>query len=86
MLWLNCDDANMPGGRNFHNMATAAGVMDGGWGWGGKFADFNNDGLLDIFTVNGFVTGSPGSQLLVSDPGDGHADQEPRPSMRRIGR
>ena len=58
MLWLNCADANMPGGRNFHNMAQAAGVMDGGWGWGGKFADFNNDGLLDIFTVNGFVTGS----------------------------
>ena len=59
MLWLNCADANMPGGRNFHNVATAAGVMDGGWGWGGKFADFNNDGLPDIFTVNGFVTGSP---------------------------
>ncbi len=59
MLWLNCGDANMPGGRNFHNVATAAGVMDGGWGWGGKFADFNNDGMLDIFTVNGFVTGSP---------------------------
>jgi enediyne biosynthesis protein E4 len=59
MLWLNCEDATMPGGRNFHNMAEACGVMDGGWGWGGKFADFNNDGLLDIFTVNGFVTGSP---------------------------
>jgi enediyne biosynthesis protein E4 len=59
MLWLNCADANLPGGRNFHNIAEEAGAMDGGWGWGGKFADFNNDGLPDIFAVNGFVTGSP---------------------------
>ena len=33
--------------------------MDGGWGWGCKFADFNNDGLLDICALNGFVTGDP---------------------------
>jgi len=59
MLWLNCADANCPGGRNFHNVAEQSGVIDGGWGWGGKFADFNNDGLLDIFMVNGFVTGNP---------------------------
>jgi hypothetical protein len=59
MLWLNCVDAGCPGGRNFHNIAEASGTMDGGWGWGGKFADLNADGLLDIFTVNGFVTGDP---------------------------
>lgn len=59
MLWLNVPDARMPGGRGFRNIAKASGTFDGGWGWGGKFADFNNDGLLDIYTVNGFVTGSP---------------------------
>jgi hypothetical protein len=57
MLWLNCADAACPGGRGFRNIARASGTMDGGWGWGAKFADFNNDGLLDIFAVNGFVTG-----------------------------
>jgi hypothetical protein len=59
MLWLNCADAQCPGGRGFRNIAKASGTMDGGWGWGCKFADFNNDGLLDIYAVNGFVTGSP---------------------------
>ena len=57
MLWINCVDPACPGGRGFHNLAEAAGANDGGWGWGGKFADFNNDGLMDIYTVNGFVTG-----------------------------
>jgi hypothetical protein len=57
MLWLNCADAGCPGGRGFRNIAKASGTMDGGWGWGCKFADFNNDGLLDIIALNGFVTG-----------------------------
>ncbi len=57
MLWLNCLDPLCPGGRGFRNVAEAARTHDGGWGWGGKFADFNNDGWLDIYTVNGFVTG-----------------------------
>lgn len=60
MLWLNCADGACPGGRGFHNVAKVCGTQDGGWGWAGKFADFNNDGLLDVFTVNGFVTGDPG--------------------------
>jgi hypothetical protein len=57
MLWLNCVDPACPGGRGFRNVGEATKTHDGGWGWGGKFADFNNDGLMDIFTVNGFVTG-----------------------------
>jgi hypothetical protein len=57
MLWLNCLDLQCPGGRGFRNIAKTSGTMDGGWGWGCKFADFNNDGLLDICALNGFVTG-----------------------------
>lgn len=60
MLWINCVDPSCPGGRGFRNVAEATHTNDGGWGWGGKFADFNNDGLLDIYTVNGFVTGDSG--------------------------
>ena len=59
MLWLNCADAICPGGRGFRNIAKSSGTMDGGWGWGAKFADFNNDGLLDIYEVSGFVSGDP---------------------------
>ena len=58
MLWLNCADPACPGGRGFKNVALQSGTFDGGWGWAGKFVDFNNDGLLDIYTVNGFVTGN----------------------------
>ncbi|MCK0153198.1 FG-GAP-like repeat-containing protein [Alcanivorax sp. S6407] len=36
------------------NVTETAGVADGNWGWGACFADFNNDGFLDIFHVNGF--------------------------------
>ncbi len=37
----------------FTDVTEAAGVREGYWGWGACFADFNNDGLLDIFHVNG---------------------------------
>lgn len=36
------------------NITEQAGVADGNWGWGACFADFNHDGFLDIFHVNGF--------------------------------
>ena len=32
-------------------------MRDGQWGWGTEFLDYNNDGLLDIYGVNGFVSG-----------------------------
>ncbi len=57
MLWLNLSDPSAPHGRRFVNVGRKTGTHDGGWGWGAKFGDFNNDGLLDILEVNGFVTG-----------------------------
>jgi len=38
----------------FTDVTTEAQVEDGGWGWGSCFADFDNDGNLDIFHVNGW--------------------------------
>jgi FG-GAP-like repeat len=45
------------GDGTFTDVADAAGVRDGQWGWGAEFFDYDNDGRLDIFAQNGFVTG-----------------------------
>ena len=48
------------GGRTFADATDAAGVRDGGWGWGTSFLDYDNDGDLDLAMTNGvrfpFVT------------------------------
>jgi hypothetical protein len=44
------------GAGNFTNVTQAAGVLEGDWGWSACTADFNNDGWLDIFHVNGFYS------------------------------
>jgi len=36
--------------------APALMVEKGGWGWGSQFADFDNDGYLDIYALSGFYT------------------------------
>lgn len=46
------------GDGTFDDVTDQAGVRQGFWGWGSSFSDFNNDGNLDIFHVNGFP-GSP---------------------------
>jgi hypothetical protein len=38
----------------FTDITDEAGVRDGYWGWGSCAADFNNDGFIDLFHVNGF--------------------------------
>lgn len=50
------------------NVTEAAGVADGNWGWGACFADFNNDGFLDVFHVNGF--GAIPASASTSEAGD----------------
>ncbi len=57
MLWLNLPDPTAPQGRRFVNVGRSTRTHDGGWGWGAKIGDFNNDSTLDIVEVNGFVTG-----------------------------
>jgi hypothetical protein len=87
MLWLNQTDAAAPGGRRFHNAGQESGTYDGGWGWGGKFLDADADGRLDIFTVNGFVTGDPSHsywyalQEMVTQTKNNTADAADWPEM-----
>lgn len=46
-LWRNSGDGT------FIDVGRETGVHATGWGWGAKFADFDNDGWLDLFVVNG---------------------------------
>ena len=77
-LWVQTRAA--PGTPEFENMAGAMGVDLGGWSFGAQFGDLNNDGLLDLYLVNGFVSASQdesywydyskvagGNQVVISD-------------------
>ena len=40
----------------YENMARDLGVELGGWSFGAQFGDLNNDGTLDLFLTNGYVS------------------------------
>ncbi|CAN5864660.1 hypothetical protein BH20ACI4_BH20ACI4_35060 [soil metagenome] len=40
----------------YDNQAGNFGVERGGWSWGSQFGDLNNDGFLDIFLTNGYIS------------------------------
>ena len=43
---------------HYDNIATVAGVEMGGWSFGAQFGDLNNDGTLDLFLTNGYISAS----------------------------
>jgi len=43
------------GGGTFTCHTLAGGVGSGFWGWGASFQDFNNDGFVDLYHVNGWA-------------------------------
>jgi len=47
---------NLGGGR-FREVTQEVGGLAGGWAFGGGFLDFDNDGWVDLYTPNGFVSG-----------------------------
>ncbi len=66
---------NMDGQGTFEDVTDEAGVREGDWGWGSCFADFDNDGHVDLFHTNGFQETRPQflddpSRLFMSN-GDG---------------
>jgi hypothetical protein len=38
------------------NQAGTLGVERGGWSWGARFGDLNNDGRVDLYLTNGYVS------------------------------
>ncbi len=43
-------------GTKYENLARDFGVEIGGWSFGAQFGDFNNDGTLDLYLTNGYVS------------------------------
>jgi len=48
-------------GLKYDNLAEEMGVELGGWSFGAQFGDLNNDGALDLYVVNGYVSLDKGS-------------------------
>mmetsp|Transcript_10770 Transcript_10770/g.44146 ORF Transcript_10770/g.44146 Transcript_10770/m.44146 type:complete len:1538 (-) Transcript_10770:236-4849(-) len=57
------------GDRHFAEVASCLGIAQTNWSWGLDFVDFDNDGDLDFFVVNGFsVAGSTNEDLHNDTP------------------
>jgi hypothetical protein len=54
-LWVPGPDTAR-GTPTFQDMASTLGVDLGGWSWGSQFGDLNNDGTLDLYLVNGYIS------------------------------
>jgi hypothetical protein len=52
-LWHN------NGNLTFTDVSRETGTSDTGWGWGAKFFDYDNDGWLDLYVMNGWVSAGP---------------------------
>jgi|HubBroStandDraft_3_1064219.scaffolds.fasta_scaffold01126_3 hypothetical protein len=79
-LWHN------NGNLTFTDVARETGTWDTGWGWAGKFFDYDNDGWLDLYVVNGWVSAGPESYVpdifaMIVKPGIDLADARNWPPM-----
>jgi enediyne biosynthesis protein E4 len=53
-LWI--PESSAKDEQRYINQAGSLGVELGGWSWGAQFGDFNNDGLVDLFLSNGYIS------------------------------
>jgi hypothetical protein len=57
-LWI--PRANGVEKLHYENLAQNMGVELGGWSWSGQFGDLNNDGFIDLFVADGYISGEKG--------------------------
>lgn len=58
-LWVATGETSR-GLPRYLNQAGALNVERGGWSWGAKFGDLNNDGWADLYLTNGYVSADQG--------------------------
>jgi len=58
-MWV--PDLGVTGKPSFKNLAGNLGVEVGGWSYGAQFGDLNNDGYLDLYVANGYVSAEQGT-------------------------
>jgi ASPIC/UnbV protein/VCBS repeat protein len=73
MLWHNNADGT------FTDLSRETGTCATLWGWAAKFGDYDNDGLLDLFVVNGLRSAGPENYIpvlvnLITKPGVDFSD------------
>jgi hypothetical protein len=79
-LWRN------NGNLTFTDVSRETGTFDSGWGWGAKFFDYDNDGWLDLYVLNGWVSAGQESYVpdifaMITKPGLDLADARNWPVM-----
>ena len=55
------------GDGTFEEVSEESGVANSGWAWGGVFLDYDNDTRLDVYVVNGLLSGRDKDELCVND-------------------
>ena len=51
-------------GGHFRDVTESSSMGPSGWAWGARFIDWNRDGLPDVVSPNGFMTGRGGPDLM----------------------
>ncbi len=58
-LWVRTGKT-ASGNPRYLNQADSLNISRGGWSWGARFADLNNDGRLDLYLTNGYISADKG--------------------------
>ena len=88
---VGAEEARQAAGRpgsalEFEDLASSLGVDLGGWSWGAQFGDLNNDGTLDLYLVNGYVSAGERSSYWYDFAADRRRATARSSATRRTGR